>query len=400
MQVSRAKLEEMQGYQSFQRMIRQRAENTIQRYARDLYRIREKLQMDPDQIVEFAKTHSELDVGDLKAKMVEGLTPSMAYVYNNDFRRLLGSNGYKDLPQERLRYIPEEDHEAYSKDDIRRMLEWINFPRGKLLVTIPAESGLRINTVLSLQYRHIREDFENGKVPIFIKFSPREREKAKGTGYPFLGEGSNRLLKECIEKRIIKKEPEAYLFAGSNKARKKENRGGPLTYASVHDILELARKKANVNPSIQPNHGLRKYFEHALIKAEIPEPIIKRFMGHSLGSGEAYVTKDPDNLRQFYLKAWPQINFESQAPESTITELTDLKSRVKQLEDERVAWTDQLIKILIAWGSGVKPDKSRVEEFARFLLEHGSVSGALEALDWHPKTEEEVRQVAKRIRLP
>lgn len=329
--------------------------------------------MDPDQIVEYARSHSEIEVGDLKAKMVEGLTPSMAYIYNNDFRRLLGSNGYKDLPEERLHYTPEQDHEAYSKDDIRRLLGWINFPRGKLLVTIPAESGLRIHTVLSLQYRHIKDDFEKGQVPIFIRFTPREREKAKGTGYPFLGDGSARLLKECIEKHIIKKEPEAYIFAGSNKARKKENRGGPLTYASVHDILELARNKAKVNPSIQPNHGLRKYFEHALIKAEIPEAIMKRFMGHSLGAGEAYVTKNPDQLREYYVKAWSQINIEAQAPEMAISELADLERRVKLLEEEKVAWTSQFVKLLIDWGSGKKADKMNTREFAKFLLEHGSV---------------------------
>ena len=372
MLVSRAKLDEMKEYQSFQRMIRNRADNTIERYARDMFQIRRKLSMTPDEIVEFAKSHSELDVGDLKAKLVEGLTPAMAYIYNNDFRRLLGSNGYRDLPEERMHYIPEQDHEAYSKDNIRGMLEWINFPRGKLLVTIPAESGLRIHTVLSLKYHHIKDDFEKGQVPIFIKFSRKEREKAKGTGYPFLGEGSNRLLKECIEKHVIKKEPEAYIFAGSNKARNPENLGGPLTYASVHDILELAREKTKVNKSIQPNHGLRKYFEHALIKAEIPEPIIKRFMGHSLGSGDAYVTKDVDQLREYYRKAWPQINFESQLSE--VAELADLEKRVRQLEDERLAWTDQFIKLLTEWGSGKKANKSNVREFARFLLEHGSVN--------------------------
>lgn len=388
---ARDKLGEMMGYLSFQRMIRQRAPNTVDRYARDLFQIRKRLEMDPDQIVEYANTHSEVEVGDLKAKLVEGLKPSVAYIYNNDFRRLLGSNGYKDLPEERLRYIPESDHEAYTKDEIRELLKWINFPRGKLLVKITAESGLRINTVLSLQYCHIKEDFEKDQVPIFIKFSPREREKAKGTGYPFLGEGSHKLLKECIEKGIVKKEPEAYIFAGSNKGRKKEHRGGHLTYAAVHDILELARKKAKINPSVQPNHGLRKYLEHALIKAEIPEPIIKRFMGHSLGSGDAYVTKDPQELREYYRKAWPQINIEGEDP--VLEELAhgwqqekkELVNRIEELEQNQIAFTSELIQLLIE--SGSEMTKKRLEPYLRFLLEKGQV-----------RTREELdREIKKRL---
>ncbi len=337
--LSKNSLDRMVQYQSFQRMIRNRAPNTVARYARDLVDVFEKTGLDPDQIISFAKSHDEVELGDLQAKILDGRSHGMRFIINNDIRRLLKSNGVKDLPEEKTRYIPQQDHEAYSKQEIQNLLEWINFPRGKLLVYISAESGLRIHNVLSLQYMHVKDDFEKGRVPIFIKFSPQERQNAKGTGYPFIGEGSYRLLKECVENNIVKTDPESYLFPAGKNAKKSPH----LTYASVHDIIELAREKAKTNPSIQPNHGLRKYCEHSLIKAEIPELIIKRFMGHSLGSGEAYVTKDVNELREYYRKAYPYISLDSSvSSEAWQEQKTAIEARIAKLEKR----LDEVLQIM------------------------------------------------------
>jgi integrase len=54
------------------------------------------------------------------------------------------------------------DHEPYSMEELRNVLEYIDFPKGKLLITILAESGLRIHAVLGLKYKHIKDDFEKG----------------------------------------------------------------------------------------------------------------------------------------------------------------------------------------------------------------------------------------------
>lgn len=364
--LSQNKLDHMKEYVSFQRMIRNRAERTVYRYARDLYQIEARLGMNPDQLVDYVKSHSELDYGDLKAKLIEGLSESMKYILNNDLRRLLRSNGYKDLPEERIRYTPETDHEAYARDEIRNILGWINYPKGKLVVHGAAESGLRINSILSLQYRHVKEDYEAGKVPIFIKFDPRERERQKANGYTFLGEGSYRLVKECIDNGTIKTKPDSYLFESSHQNAKD---GRPLTYAAIHDTLVLAREKAKINPKIQPAHGFRKYLENQLIKGEVHTNIIKRILGHSLGSADAYVTKNPDELRAHYLKAWPHINLDlpSKDLEKVVADQSVQLQEMKTMQD-RVTMLENVIRQAETMGH-VIPGFATREEW-RLVMDH------------------------------
>src|SRR5436853_6992846 len=102
--ISEEKLDRMKQYQTFQRMIRNRADNTIARYARDLNDIMNHTGLSPDALVETAKRADEVGIGDLKAKVLEGRTDSMKYILGNDFNRLLRSNGVKDLPEERSKY--------------------------------------------------------------------------------------------------------------------------------------------------------------------------------------------------------------------------------------------------------------------------------------------------------
>src|SRR2546428_3128152 len=147
--LSKNGVDRMLQYASFQRMVRNRVHVTVERYARDLLSVMEKTGMDPDQLVSYAKAHDEVEIGDLTAKILDGRSSGMRYVINNDVRRLLRSNGVKELPEEKIKYVPMEDHEGYSKQEVQSLLEWINTPRGKLLIYIPAESGLRIHSVLS-----------------------------------------------------------------------------------------------------------------------------------------------------------------------------------------------------------------------------------------------------------
>ena len=327
-------------------MIRNRADNTIARYARDLNDIMNHTGLSPDALVETAKRADEVGIGDLKAKVLEGRTDSMKYILGNDFNRLLRSNGVKDLPEERSKYVPIEEHEPYTKEEIRSLLQWVNFLKGKLYVYFAAESGLRIHSLLGIKYRHIKEDFEKGKVPIFIRFDPKERAKAKSTGYPFLGEGSYNLLKDCVEKGLVRKDPEAYIFESTAKNRKDKNKSQPLTYAAIHDFLELARQKAAIKESKQPNHAFRSFFSHSLIKADIPEPIRKRFMGHSLGSGDAYVSKDVEELREYYKQAWPFINIDNVIPAQVQSEILESKRREEVLEGKVASLEKQLDRVI------------------------------------------------------
>ena len=354
--VGQEKLSLMMGFSTFQRMSRFREPSTVSRYAADLYRVMIKTGLNPDQLVEYAKGTDETGIGDLKVKVTEGYTSGMQYLISNDMNRLLKSNGVKDLPEEKNQYIPKEDHEAYSKQDIRRLLEYVNFLKGKLIVTIAAESGLRIHHILALKWKHVQEDYQKGKTPLYVHFSPEERKKAKSSGYAFLGPGSLQLLKSLVEKGEIKRDPEAFLFESSYASRASEKRekldrkGKAISYITVYGIVQLARKKSKIQETIQPFHGLRAYYANQLVKAGVPEAIRKRLMGHSLGSASAYISKDVEELRTWYSKAYAYLNLETEKldPEALAenqNEIRDLKAKLKAKDEENLSIQSRLTRI-------------------------------------------------------
>src|SRR2546426_120049 len=266
--VGQEKLSLMMSFPTFQRMTRFREPSTVSRYAADLYRVMIKTGLNPDQLVEYAKGTDETGIGDLKVKVTEGYTAGIQYLISNDMNRLLKSNGVKDLPEEKNQYIPKEDHEAYSKQDIRRLLEYVNFLKGKLIVTIAAESGLRIHHILALKWKHIQEDYQ----------------------------------------------------------------------------------KSKTQETIQPFHGLRAYYANQLVKAGVPEAIRKRLMGHSLGSASAYISKDIEELRIWYSKAYAYLNLETEKldPEALAenqNEIRDLKAKLKAKDEENLSIQSRLTRI-------------------------------------------------------
>ena len=99
------------------------------------------------------------------------------------------------------------------------------------------------------------EDLGAGTIPIAVRLEPRFYSGRKAAGYAFLGAGSIRLLKECVEDMLVEPKPDARLI--------------PRSYYSVWAAVHRAKRKAGLDPKIQTCHGLRKYFENSLDDAFI-----------------------------------------------------------------------------------------------------------------------------------
>jgi hypothetical protein len=172
---------------------------------------------------------------------------------------------------------------------------------------------------MELRYRHVMEDLENGTIPVAVRLEPRFYVGKKAAGYTFLGAGSMRLLKECIEDRLIEPGPDARLI--------------PRSYYGVWAAIHRAKRKAGLDPKIQTCHGFRKYFENALDEASIDHERKMMIEGHFAGTrAKHYTDRDPEELREFYRWAYSFLRVDPGERLDTQTNPQDLPGRLAQLE--------------------------------------------------------------------
>ncbi len=308
-------------YRTVKRWVRQKTPGTLKHMLRSMDRLMKETGMDPDQFLEYAKKTDPLEVSDRLEGLSEKLKfPSSVRIgFIADIRSFLHHNGFNNLPKTNLVYILQDWHRAYKKEEIRKLLSYLDSPFHKLYVYMAAESGLRAQKVIDVKYGHIKEDLEAGLEQVAIRFGPEEYQKRKSAGFTFLGKRSINLIRELIEKGKIRTEP--------------DNPKDPLpiipvSYMAAYLALKIAQKKAGLDGKLQPVHSLRKYFEKALDDSDLDHEKKMVLEGHFSGTRmKHYSDREWENLRETYRKAYPHIDIDAGDPE--------LEKRVQDWQDEK-----------------------------------------------------------------
>jgi site-specific recombinase XerC len=312
-EVLRADREALQEHLTVQRWLRDKEPKTVNNYLRNMVIFQRRSGKNPEQFLAWAKTVDSTEVQDMIEKASEGLPASIAFNLKTDMRSYLRHNGYNSLPKAKMGYTLQDWHRGYKKEEVKELLGYINDPLRKLFVYVSAETGLRARTVLALRYRHIKEDFENNVVPCAIRLEPKFYGKKKSAGYTFLGERSVELLRKAIRSKIVETKDDSPLI--------------PASYMALYHPLKRARQRAKLNPKIQPNHGLRKYFEDALDSARVDHERKMMLEGHFAGTrAKHYTDVEWDELRKIYREAYPHIDVDAAD--------TGLGKRILSLEEE------------------------------------------------------------------
>jgi len=304
--------EALREYLTVQRWLREKAPKTAENYLASMLRFTDVEGVNPDQFLEWAKTVDPVMVQDRIDRLAEKLQPATSFTFKIGMRSFLGHSGYT-LPKAKLTYTLQDWHRGYKKEEVRKLIGYLDTPLRKLYVYIAAETGLRANTVLALRYRHVKEDLAENVIPCAIRLEPKFYGKRKSAGYTFLGERSVALLLDCIKQKLVKTTDDSPLI--------------PLGYAGLYDALVRARHRAKLDPKIQPNHGLRKYFEDALDSTRIDRDKKMMIEGHFAGTrAKHYTDREWDELRKLYREAYPNIDVD--------TANAGLDKRILGLEDE------------------------------------------------------------------
>jgi hypothetical protein len=156
-------------------------------------------------------------------------------------------------------------------------------------------------------------------VPVAVRLEPRFYVGKKAAGYTFLGDGSVRLIRECIDRQLIEMTSESKLI--------------PRSYYAVAAAIRNANRTLGVDPKIQTCHGFRKYFENALDDANIDHEKKMVIDGHFAGTrAKHYTDRDTEELRDVYRRAYPFIRLGVDEPVPPRTDSETLNRKFADLE--------------------------------------------------------------------
>jgi len=275
--------------------------------------------LSPQQFLEWCETVKSVEVQELIDKTSLGFKPAIQFCYRVAIRSFLRHNGYNSLPKTDLQYVPQQWHRGYRRDEIQRLLSCLRQNIHKLFVVMALESGLRSHVLMELRYRHIMEDLESGTTPVAVRLEPRFYVGKKAAGYTFLGDGSIRLVRECLAEGLIETKPVAKLI--------------PRIYWSVWVAINRTRRRIGLDPKIQPCHGFRKYFENALDEANTDHEKKMVIEGHFAGTrAKHYTDRDIEQLRDVYGRAYSFIRLSVNEPVQLRTENETYSRRLANVE--------------------------------------------------------------------
>jgi len=314
--------ESMQRFQRapcVERWLRNKAPTTQKKYLGYLGRFQLLAGLSPEQFLQWCKRVESVEIQDLIDKTSQGFKPAIQFCYRVALRSFLHYNGYNSLPKTDLQYVPQAWHRGYKRPEIQSLLGHLKQRVHKLFVVMAAESGFRSYVLMQLRYCHVMEDLESGTIPIAVRLEPRFYAGKKAAGYTFLGQGSMRLIRECIDEGFVEAKPDSKLI--------------PRSYYGVWAAIHRAKSKAGLDPKIQTCHGFRKFFENTLDHASIDHERKMLIEGHFAGTrAKHYTERDIEELRELYRKAYSFIRIDPEERGDAKTDPQDLNMRVAELE--------------------------------------------------------------------
>ena len=230
---------------------------------------------------------------------------------------------------------------------------------------ILAESGLRAGNVAGLKYWQIKKDFENNIVPMQILTPSALLKYHVGDRWSFIGKDGFTLLKQYLTPRMLIKNNEN-VFLSEKLGCTNTTKCGVSSISGNFKKLTKALKYERGSPFGKPGlyrlHGLRKYFRNNMRV----DPSYREFwMGHSLGVDAHYISRDLEEHRTRYAKAYDELRILETQPVNK-EELENLKiqnkflfNEIKDLKQESLAFREIVKKI--------KEDPKKMNEFAKLF---------------------------------
>lgn len=295
---------------------------TLYQYVFGVHRFSKWLGKNPDEMVKeslldkktIGRFIEAIDdfVGDMQA---EGLAPGTINNHVKGVKALFRVNGVTIILPYRLPKKVKYHDRSPIPEELSKIID-LAAVREKVIISMLALSGIRIGTLVKLQYRHVRRDLERGVVPIHIHIHiEAEITKGKYHDYDtFIGSKAVEYLKTYLNVRRNgtrrdrwgmppeKLTDESPLIRAKGTKTVKSITPGNV-HRAIHKLYLKAGilKKGNVKRYELRVHSIRKYFRTQLGSlSTIPTDYIDYMMGHTVSTYNDVKMKGIDFLRNLY----------------------------------------------------------------------------------------------------
>jgi site-specific recombinase XerD len=318
-------------------------------YTTKVRKYAEWLGHNPDVIIQDVKPVGAIPDSIKVQSHCEFLSDYLAYLQDSDLssgavsnyiksvKTFYRSNGVKkvELDEPLSRKVTFKDR-APKPEEIALMLDKAA-TREAFIVAAIASGAFREGTFAKLKYRHVKEDFEAGRIPIRIHVEAAIT-KGKYHDYDtFINAEACQLLKLYIEdrRRGGRSMPPEELTDESPLIRNSQATDRVLGVSEktirkiVHDLAvgtNVSKKLPNSWMYSVRTHSLRKFFRSQLSAAKIDTEIVEYMMGHTISTYEDVQSLDIETLRNLYASAGLAIRPKTQA------------NRIEQLKEIIRAW--------------------------------------------------------------
>ena len=333
--------------------------NTLRGYVYHINRFSKWLQREPDQFLNECKGKDQVPIpkaviqmrrllGDFLDNLQEekSLAPHTVYHTEGDIRVFFKLNGIQlGMPYRRSKWSIYEIR-APTPEEVQKTIDAADL-RGKAIIALLALGGFRSGTLVQLKYRHVKQDMENGTIPIHIHV---EAKITKGKRYDydtFLNWEAAEYLKTYLDARrkgilrgpAERLEDESPLISGYVDKR-------PLARSTIRTIVSNYYIKAGVLPR-KPKHkqhelnvrSLRRFFMTQMMSTGIERDYVEYMMDHSLTRYHDVKMKGVDFLRGIYLKSG--ISIQPRTKARKIMDLIDIM-RSWELNPEEILTQETL----------------------------------------------------------
>jgi len=317
---------------------------TLYQYTFGIHRFSKWLGKSPDEMVretildraniDCYLQHIEDFIGDLRA---EDLAPGTINNHVKGVKALFRSNGITLVLPHRLSKRIKYQDRASTPEELTKVTDLADI-REKVIVSLLALGGFREGTLAKLQYRHVKKDLEECRVPLHIHV---EAEITKGKYHEydtFIGAEAVEYLKAYLKARMtgnlkleggqIRGMPPETITDNSpliRDERTKTIKGitPAQIYRQVHALYlkaSLIKKEGQVRYSLRA-HSIRKYFRTQLGSiSTIPIDYIDYMMGHTVSTYNDIKMKGVEFLRELYASSGLSIR-----PKTKLSKIDQLK---------------------------------------------------------------------------
>jgi len=226
-----------------------------------------------------------------------------------------------DIPMRKRAFVKYHNRDI-TKEEIRKILEHAGL-RERAFFIMMCESGLRPSTLLQLRYKHIKDDYEKGIIPMRIILPSALLKDRIPDRFTFIGEDGYRILKEYLSVRGQLKDDDL-LFTATKPGRVK---GEIITESSLSNIFNKLVQKLGLDVSIgkaKPKglklYSLRKYFFNNMRC----ETTYKNFwFCHSSIDDHYLSSTDVETHRKMYMEGYKYLRIYEPSVNGKVSSLED-----------------------------------------------------------------------------